>query len=222
MATEKKSKKEDYAEVNTEDVNVDVDLDDDGKKDAEESKEEKLFTQAELSRIAAKEKKQGRESVLKELGIDGTDAKTMQMVREFLEAQKSEDEKNNEQDAIRQSELEQAKLRAFKAEAKAEAMLKGAAAKYVDDIVELVTARLADENNDGAEFSTVIEELKKKYPFWFESSKEGKDGSGEDQDKKGTGSAMKGGAKKMDVKDGLGAQLAARRKTGAKKSSFWD
>lgn len=192
---------------------------DDGK-GKDEPNEEKTFTQAQVTRMMSKEKKQGKNSVYKELGIDPKDTKMIAMFKAFVNSQKSDEDVAAENKAENDAKLAEAERKALTAELKAEAMMMGVKTQYVEDIVTLAMSKMTDEDADA---KVIIGEFKKKYPVWF--------GEGSDEDdsestgKKGTGSSVsnkdknnKGGKSKS-----LGARLAAQRKqqNDSSKSSFW-
>lgn len=180
---------------------------------------EKTFTQAEVNKMMAKEKHQGVNSVYNELGIKPGDKKALAAVKEYLASQKSEEQKALEAEAAKAQEVADAEQRATMAEAKAEAMMIGVQAQFVDDAVTLALAKVAAE--DGTDIKTALGELKTKYPVWF--------GSTGDEDKddkskvgqKGTGSSVKS-SEKDKGNDGrsLGARLAAKKKSTGK-STYW-
>ena len=78
--------------------------------------------------------------------------------------------------------------------------------------------------SEDSDLKTIIGEFKIKYPVWFGESSEEDDKDKKDSGKtgkKGTGSSVKNSDKeKKEENKGLGARLAAQRKTG-KKSSYW-
>lgn len=192
---------------------------DDGK-GKDEPNEEKTFTQAQVTRMMSKEKKQGKNSVYKELGIDPKDTKMIAMFKAFVNSQKSDEDVAAENKAENDAKLAEAERKALTAELKAEAMMMGVKTQYVEDIVTLAMSKMTDEDADA---KVIMGEFKRKYPVWFG------EGSGEDDSestgKKGTGSSVsnkdknnKGGKSKS-----LGARLAAQRKqqNDSSKSSFW-
>lgn len=180
------------------------------------SKEEKTFTQAQVNRMMAKEKNQGRNSVYNELGIKPGDKKTLAMIKSFIESQKTDEQKAAEVEQNSNKELEEANRKVIIAEAKAEAMMLGIKKQYVEDAVTLVIAKIENEEADA---KTALGELKSKYPVWFEKEDD-KSSTG----KKGTGSSIKSrgsnGSKKDSEENNLGARLAAKRKSGVK-NSYW-
>lgn len=176
----------------------------------------KSYTQKELNRMMAREKKQGRNAALRELGIDPKDTKTLSLLQNILKGTK-----NDQQDASAgDQKVAEAEERALVAEIKAEAMKQGAQSNFVDDIVTLVKSKMnADED---ADMLTIIGEFKTKYANWFEKADE--DDKQNSIGKKGTGSSVKSKSVKNENKEteNLGKRLAAQRKSqNSSKKSFW-
>lgn len=219
---------------NEEEIEENEDVEDQNNTDSESGKSNKddksskgnnagkTFTQDQVNRMMTREKNQGRNAVYKELGIDPKDSKTIAMFKAFVESQKTDEQKASEKEAESQSKMNEAERRAQTAEAKAEAMMLGVKTQYVEDVVTLALAKMTEDSD----LKTIIGEFKTKYPVWFgESSEEDKKNNSKDKGKagqKGTGSSVKNSdkEKKNDENKGLGARLAAQRKTG-KKSSYW-
>lgn len=180
---------------------------------------EKTFTQAEVNRMMTKEKQQGRSAAYKELGIDPSDTNMVSMFKAFIEAQKTSEQKANEQKAENDAKLAQAMEKARVAEAKATALKLGVKSEYVDDVVALAITKVTDDNDVDA----IINDFKSKYTFWFADSS---DDDGENSvGKKGTGSSVSGkksSSKGSDSVKGIGKRLAAARKSNNTKSSYWD
>lgn len=195
----------------------------DKKNDNSKNDSGKTFTQDQVNRMMTREKNQGRNAVYKELGIDPKDTKMVNMFKAFVESQKTDDQKAAEKETENQNKMNEAEQRAQVAEAKAEAMMLGVKTQYVDDVVTLALAKMTEDSD----LKTIIGEFKTKYPVWFgESSEYNKDDKDDKDDKKvgqkGTGSSVKNSGKdKKGEEKGLGARLAAQRKTGSKKSSYW-
>ena len=185
----------------------------------------KTFTQEQVNAMMAREKQQGAASVYNKLGIDPTDDAAVRMFKAFIESQKTEADKQKEQNDAQQAKIVAAEERARIAEAKAEAMKLGAKAECVDDVVALALTKVT-ENTD---VKSVIEEFKSKYKFWFGEDSDDKDGKGAKDDKKtgekGTGASVKGSKGKSDEgsgASGIGKRLASQRRTAASKSkSYW-
>ena len=228
MTEEKKNNPTDEEIEENEDVEDQDDNKDDSGKSGDDksgkdkgSKSGKTFTQDQVTRMMTREKNQGRNAVYKELGIDPKDSKTVAMFKAFVESQKTDEQKASEKEAENQSKMNEAEKRAQVAEAKAEAMMLGVKSQYVEDVVTLALAKMTDDSD----LKTIIGEFKTKYPVWFGESSEEDDKNNNKSGKtgqKGTGSSVKNSDKEKKGEDnkGLGARLAAQRKTG-KKSSYW-
>ena len=220
-ADEKEDPEVDEEEIDDEESGAD-DKGKDGKSSGgkDTKKDEKTFNQAQVTKMMTREKNQGRNSVYKELGIDPKDSKAVAAVKAFIESQKTDEQKQAEKDAEGQSKAQEAEQRAQVAEAKAEAMMLGVKTQYVDDVVTLALAKMSDDSD----LKTIIGEFKTKYPVWFgESDKDEKDEKGKGKTgQKGTGSTVKSTEKeKGNENKSLGQRLAAQRKSGSKKSSYW-
>lgn len=182
----------------------------------------KTFTQDQVNRMMTREKNQGRNAALKELGIDPKDTKAIAMVKALIDSQKTDEQKAAEKESENQNKMNEAEQRAQVAEAKAEAMMLGVKTQYVDDVVTLALAKMTEDSD----LKTIIGEFKTKYPVWFGESS-GDEDKNKDKGKgktgqKGTGSSVKNSDKeKKGEEKGLGARLAAQRKSSGKKSSYW-
>ena len=182
----------------------------------------KTFTQEQVTRMMTREKNQGRSAAYKELGIDPKDSKTVAMFKAFVESQKTDEQKAAEKESENQNKVNEAEQRAQVAEAKAEAMMLGVKPQYVDDVVTLALSKMSEDSD----LKTIIGEFKTKYPIWFGESSEDEDEKNKGKGKtgqKGTGSSIKTSKEDKGGKEekSLGARLAAQRKTGGKKSSYW-
>lgn len=198
------------------------DKDSGGKTGGKETKG-KTFTQDQVTKMMTREKNQGRNAAYKELGIDPKDTKMVKMFKAFIESQRTDDQNAAEKESENQAKVTEAEQRAAVAEAKAEAMMLGVKSQYVDDVVTLALSKMTEDSD----LKTIIGEFKTKYPFWFgESEEDNKDDKDKGKGKtgqKGTGSSVKSDKDKKgeDTNKGLGARLAAQRKTNNKKSSYW-
>lgn len=189
--------------------------DDNGNSD--QGKTEKTFTQHQVSAMMAKEKKQGKAAAYAELGIDPNDTKTVSMFKAFVEAQKTDEQKAAEEASKQAAKVVEAEKRAMMAEAKAEALQAGVNPEYVDDCVTVAISKV----NETTDLATALKDLKGKYPIWFtsdDSANNGKTGQkGTGKSLSNTGSSAGGTGKS----EGMAAKLAAARRSGATKSSFW-
>lgn len=187
----------------------------------DKGKSGKTFTQEQVNKMMTREKNQGRNAALKELGIDSKDSKMVAMVKAFIESQKTDEQKAAEKDAENQTKMNEAEQRAQVAEAKAEAMMLGVKTQYVDDVVTLALAKMTEDSD----LKTIIGEFKTKYPIWFSESEDDDDKKNKEEGKtgqKGTGSSIKTSKEdKGKEGKGLGARLAVQRRNAGKKSSYW-
>ena len=211
-------------EVNTDQQNENVktgqnvDNGNQNDKSGSDSSGEKTFTQTEVNKMMAREKQQGRSSAYKELGIDPSDTNTVSMFKAFIEAQKTTEQRANEQKAESDAKLAQAEEKARIAEAKATALKLGVKSECVDDVVALAITKVTDDND----VDSIINDFKSKYSFWFTDSSD--DDSENSVGKKGTGSSISGkktSSKGSDSVKGIGKRLAAARKTNSTKKSYW-
>lgn len=180
---------------------------------------EKTFTQKQVSSMMAKEKRQGRDAAFKEMGIDPNDSKMVNMFKAFIQSQKTDEQKTNEEAAAQAAKIAEAEHRAMVAEAKAEAMQLGVLPQYADDAVTLALSKMSDDTD----LKSIIGELKTKYSVWFDASNAGADGKNA-TGQKGTGASVNNSSDKGGKENkGMGARLAAQRKAanGANKKSFW-
>lgn len=171
----------------------------------------KTFTQEQVNKMMTREKRQGRNAVYRELGIDPKDTRIIELLKSVLKNNLQSQEGNDD------NKIAEAEQRALVAETKAQALQMGAQSNYVDDIVTLAMNKIKDDESDAA---AVIGEIKTKYPAMFEQVAE------EDKKKSakaGTGSSVdaKGGSSKK-TSGSLGQRLAQQRKgNNNNKNSFW-
>lgn len=184
----------------------------------------KTFSQEQVTAMMAKEKKQGRASVYKELGINPDDSNMVSMFKSFIESQKTEEQKQQEQAATNAAKYAEIESRAKIAEAKVDAMQLGVLPQYVDDVVTLVLAKQSED----ADIKTEVSQLKSKYPFWFGGQPSGeatKTSTDSSTGQKGTGSSVKTSSKAASSGEekGLGSRLAAQRRgnTSNSSKSYW-
>lgn len=184
--------------------------DDSGKED----KSEKTFTQSEVSAMMAREKKQGKNSVLKSLGFTSEkEAKdAFNLLKALTDSQKSAEEKAKEIEGKATKEKEEAETRAMMAEAKLSCVINGVDKDAVDDVLVIAMAKVTDDKS----IDDVLAEMKKekRYASFF-TSKESDDGTGNPP-----GHSSDGGKSKNW---NYGKSLAESNKTtGTKKKSYFD
>lgn len=213
----------------------DEDGDEDGEEEDDEGGKKKKksqkvsFEQAELTRMMANEKKQGRLAVLKELGIDTDDVKSnkdaMEKFRKWQKDQRTDLENAHEE----LKEMQKVKNANSILEAKVEALALGAKPESLDDLIALAIVK-TDEDND---IKKVMEDMKSKYPMFFKGNDSNEEDEDEDDDDekqrkmkgKGTGRTLGAGNKGKGGKTQSFAERYAERKKaeseGARKSSYF-
>lgn len=123
----------------------------------------KTFTQEEVSVLAAKEKKQGRAAVLRELGIDPEDKNAIKRYSQLIkDNQTKEEQLSNELNAANTAK-DEAEARASAAEMKLAAIQKGVNPKFVDDVIILAQSKVTDDKP----IDKVLDEMKTTYPTFF-------------------------------------------------------
>lgn len=162
----------------------------------------KSFSEDEVSKkLSAKEAE-----VYKTLGLNPNDKESVEEFKKFMESKKSDSEKEVEKKVSEMQEAKENETRILIAETKAEVMVAGVQAQFVDDAVTLILANKKPDDD----IKTIVSSFKKKYPAWFdkESSDEGTGRT--------PGASKKDGEKKVE---GIGKRLAARK--APKKSSYF-
>lgn len=180
----------------------------------DQNKGQKTFTQEDLNRIAAQEKRQGANSILKALGFESEEK-----AKEYLAAKRKEDDEKK--DDLQKAKDAEAAANTAKAAAEAKAALlekrfkvvaMGVSADKADDIVTLANSKATE----GKTFDDAVEDLKKTYPELFESKQEKRGGTGSG------GNPPRG--KNTGEDDSLGKRLAEQRKASKsqnKKNSYF-
>lgn len=171
----------------------------------------KTFTQEDLNRIGATEKRQGIASVLKNLGFEDEE-KAKAFVNKYR--QQEEDKKDDltkaqENLQTEKKAKEEAEKRADLADKKFKVATMGVPSANIDDVVILATSKAVD----GKTFDDALKELKTSYPTLF---------SAESQNRgTGTGGTHPSSRKHGD-NSGLAKRLAEQRKnTSGTKSKYF-
>lgn len=158
--------------------NPENDNKDDGNKEDQANSGGKTFTQEEVTRMMAKEKKEGRNAAIKALGFTNEEEakKAADLLKALLDSQKSESEKEKENNQKKKTDKEEAEQRANNAEAKLSCFLAGVNKDSIDDVLSIAMTKV-DDNND---LSKVLEEMKKnkRYSSFFGGSSEEDGGTG--------------------------------------------
>lgn len=169
------------------------------------------MTQAELNRLLAAEKKEGRLSILKAMGVTVDDAKTnkevMEKFKNWQQSQKTELELAQEQ--LKAMEQTQSENESLKIQLKALSM--GAKPETVGDLISLAFTKV-DENNS---IESVLENLKASYPVFFAAKEDGESGGNN-----GTGRARGGQGNGGDgKKETLADRIAKRQKSSPERKN---
>lgn len=132
---------------------------------AEEEQQEtskKVFTQEEVSRMMAKEKREGKLSVLKELGVeDVKNAKEgLKKYQEYLDSQKTEAEKAQAEVQRLAEEKAELERKAQLADIQVSALKNGIKADFLDDAIILAQ----NKKTDAMTYDDIFNELKQSYP----------------------------------------------------------
>lgn len=208
-------------EANNDDGNENENGSESGSEDSsndEDNKSEKTFTQSEVNRLMAKEKKEGKKSVLKSLGFNSEKEaqNAFNLLKALTDSQKSEEEKAKENEGKASKEKEDAEQRAMIAEAKLSCLTNGVNKDSIDDVLAIAMLKVSDDK----ELENVIKDMKKdkRYSSFFTSNSSSGDGTGNPP---GHSSTAKEGDKKTNSE--YGKRLAQSTiKTDNKKKSYFD
>lgn len=190
----------------------------------QQQQNERTFTQAEVNAMMAREKNDGRRSVLAELGLgDDLEAakKSVEGYNKYLEAQKTEAEKQAEAIQKANKASEDAMARAAKAEAKLTAISKGVKSDVVEDVVVIALQKVSKDKS----LETVLDEMSKNeaYASFFTTNTSNTNTVNR---KVGTGTGVNNGSNRTNSNGtgagtlSLGARLAQGQVTKAKSSFF--
>lgn len=139
---------------------------------------DKTFTQDEVNKLAAKEKRKGRNSLMRELGLDPEDKDAVKNLKAILEAQKTDKQKQEGELKKAQDAASKETTRANAAERKLAVLMAGCQKDYVDEVTTLAAAKTDEDTT----FEEALEEVKKKFPAMFGESEEDQDhGTGRSQ-----------------------------------------
>jgi len=170
---------------------------------------EKTFTQNQVSAMMAKEKNEGKRSVLKTLGFKSEEEakKAVDLFNALMQSQKTAEEQANEEVAKANGEKNDAINRALLAESKLACFEAGVNKDSIDDVMAIASTKITDTKDLGK----VLADMKKdsRYSVFFAEAG-GKGGTGNDpgHGKGGFG----GGSAAGDYGKRLGAAYASQGK----------
>ena len=134
---------------------------------------EKTFTQTQVSAMMAKEKNEGKRSILKSLGFsDEKEAKSaIDAYNAFMNSRKTDEEKNADDVKKANTERDESILRAVAAENKLTCFENGVNKESIDDVLAIASTKV----NDNKSLEDVLKEMKKdkKYASFFDGISQG-------------------------------------------------
>lgn len=170
----------------------------------------KTFTQEEVNAMMAAEKRQGKNSVLKELGLNPEDKDALKNLKTLLDGQKTDTQRLTDNLKAETEAKSAAEARALIAERKLMVLTSGC----LPDFVEEVTALAAAKTSDAVPFETALKQVREKCTAFFGEQGNGGTGTGQGQGHKRT--PGNGGA------GGLGARLAQSIVNQSQKNPYFD
>lgn len=156
----------------------------------------KTFTQEEVNRMLAAEKRQGKHSVLKALGLDPNDKEAEKKAKEILDQHKTQKQLDEEALNREKEARTAAEGKATAAERKYLTLISGCKKEFIEEVSALASAKVTDE----VTYEDALKAVKEKCPGFFEDENDGDDGTGSGQGHKRQTQKKKPGS--------LGASLA--------------
>lgn len=178
---------------------------------------EKTYTQAQVNVMLANEKRQGKQAILRALGIKDVNEGKSKMQQQQQTIQQQLDEENQAAQLLanaRQAQAE-AEQRAQAAERKLAVLKLGVRPEYVDDVVFIASGKATDSED----FDAVISGMKETHSFYFVQD------NNSNQNNNGTGgnTNFKKQQQQQEQAGALGKRLAEQRmKAVENKVKFFD
>lgn len=139
---------------------------------------DKTFTQEEVNKLVAKEKRKGRHSFLRELGLDPENKDAVANLKKLLEDNQSEGERRDKALKDAQDATSKETTRANAAERKLAVLLAGCNKDFVDEVTAMALAKMSED----VDFEEALEAVKKKMPSCFTTAEGSQDnGTGRSQ-----------------------------------------
>ena len=170
----------------------------------------KTFTQEEVNTMMAAEKRQGKNSVLKELGLNPEDKDALKNLKTLLDGQKTDTQKLTDNLKAETEAKSAAEARALIAERKLMVLTSGCLPDFVEEVTALATAKTSET----VPFETALKQVREKCAAFFGEQGNGGSGTGQGQGHKRT--SGNGGA------GGLGARLAQSIVNQNQKNPYFD
>ena len=178
---------------------------------------EKAYTQAQVNVMLANEKRQGKQAILRALGIKDVNEGKSKMQQQQQTNQQQLDEENQAAQLLsnaRQAQIN-AEARAQAAERKLSVLKAGVRPEFVDDVVYIATGKATDAED----FEEVVTAMKETHSFYFMQD------NNSNQNNNGTGgnANFKKQQQQQEQAGALGKRLAEQRmKAVENKVKFFD
>ena len=178
---------------------------------------EKTYTQAQVNVMLANEKRQGKQAILRALGIKDVNEGKSKMQQQQQTNQQQLDEENQAAQLLsnaRQAQIN-AEVRAQAAERKLSVLKAGVRPEFVDDVVYIATGKATDAED----FEEVVTAMKATHSFYFVQD------NNSSQNNNGTGgnTNFKKQQQQQEQAGALGKRLAEQRmKAAENKVKFFD
>lgn len=178
---------------------------------------EKTYTQAQVNVMLANEKRQGKQAILRALGIKDVNEGKSKMQQQQQTNQQQLDEENQAAQLLsnaRQAQIN-AEARAQAAERKLSVLKAGVRPEFVDDVVYIATGKATDAED----FEVVVTAMKETHSFYFMQD------NNSNQNNNGTGgnANFKKQQQQQEQAGALGKRLAEQRmKAVENKVKFFD
>ena len=178
---------------------------------------EKTYTQAQVNVMLANEKRQGKQAILRALGIKDVNEGKSKMQQQQQTNQQQLDEENQAAQLLsnaRQAQIN-AEARAQAAERKLSVLKAGVRPEFVDDVVYIATGKATDAED----FEEVVTAMKETHSFYFVQD------NNSNQNNNGTGgnTNFKKQQQQQEQAGALGKRLAEQRmKAAENKVKFFD
>lgn len=178
---------------------------------------EKTYTQAQVNVMLANEKRQGKQAILRALGIKDVNEGKSKMQQQQQTNQQQLDEENQAAQLLsnaRQAQIN-AEARAQAAERKLSVLKAGVRPEFVDDVVYIATGKATDAED----FEEVVTAMKETHSFYFVQD------NNSSQNNNGTGgnANFKKQQQQQEQAGALGKRLAEQRmKAVENKVKFFD
>lgn len=141
-----------------------------------DSKPSKTYTQEEVNALLAKEKRQGKNSVLKALGLQSVDEgkAAIEAAQKAANANKTAEEVAAEALNAEKTARSKAESDLTVAQRTIAVMKAGFKPEYVDDVVAIASVKVTEDKD----FDAVIEDMKKTHQFYLVEQKKEDPGTG--------------------------------------------